>query len=626
MVDVGGKRGQDGALLGLDLDADMFDELLPVDDFFGDYLTGLSASQPDVVLAAAPVQEAHFPRPGFLDAAMADDQGIYAPRESAATGPAPSARPTGRVSAVSNTASEGGNQSPEEGGGKGRRTRGGTTKKGRNERYRTPRQQLLNRQAQQRYRERQKLKNETMEQTIETLMAQVQRLQAVDAENKQLQHHVQALQQQLAMQEAKLKEAMTQKSSRPESPCSTAPLASPAVEDRGEAVDPDLMEAASKLRQAFCSMISKIEGTEAEDVARFCKEVLDMKVTVEQRTGALVMSADSEAGSRADLIPHQLDPHRGVLLPHRESDGRIVMLDKDTKIKFMLKGFESSIKALKAFWDSHNLDDALAKGTRDPEMALRLQEEIAAKVDALLMMNMLVTRAKGPNIASMRRQNGLTIGSLPPCHEVKRRWADVIACLNLTRDQINKILLFRSAHVARLREIYNRRTELNAKVIALLAPHVSAGAGSHAKAFPWYGQPMRDQENGEIDRALTDLKENLVHEQKTASLLEFVMYKKLLTPMQGARVFKEGYPFHNDCLTFCNVVYFIEKEAGWGRELEVMGSDAVKSFCRLMREEVAEAAGVIDTKGDSDASAPSDGSKETVCEKCGCSSTVCDCI
>merc|ERR1719383_605986 len=201
------------------------------------------------------------------------------------------------------------------------------------------------------------------------------------------------------------------------------------------------------------------------------------------RTGALVMSADSEAGSRADLIPHQLDPHRGVLLPHRESDGRIVMLDKDTKIKFMLKGFESSIKALKAFWDSHNL------------------------VDALLMMNMLVTRAKGPNIASMRRQNGLTIGSLPPCHEVKRRWADVIACLNLTRDQINKILLFRSAHVARLREIYNRRTELNAKVIALLAPHVSAGAGSHAKAFPWYGQPMRDQENGEIDRALTDLKE-----------------------------------------------------------------------------------------------------------------------
>lgn len=351
-----------------------------------------------------------------------------------------------------------------------------------------------------------------------------------------------------------------------------------------------------------------------------------MKVTVEQRTGALVMSADSEAGSRADLIPHQLDPHRGVLLPHRESDGRIVMLDKDTKIKFMLKGFESSIKALKAFWDSHNLDDALAKGTRDPEMALRLQEEIAAKVDALLMMNMLVTRAKGPNIASMRRQNGLTIGSLPPCHEVKRRWADVIACLNLTRDQINKILLFRSAHVARLREIYNRRTELNAKVIALLAPHVSAGAGSHAKAFPWYGQPMRDQENGEIDRALTDLKENLVHEQKTASLLEFVMYKKLLTPMQGARVFKEGYPFHNDCLTFCNVVYFIEKEAGWGRELEVMGSDAVKSFCRLMREEVAEAAGVIDTKGDSDASAPSDGSKETVCEKCGCSSTVCDCI
>ena len=58
------------------------------------------------------------------------------------------------------------------------------------------------------------------------------------------------------------------------------------------------------------------------------------------------MSADSEAGSRADLIPHQLDPHRGVLLPHRESDGRIVMLDKDTKIKFMLKVRRGALRCL----------------------------------------------------------------------------------------------------------------------------------------------------------------------------------------------------------------------------------------------------------------------------------------
>lgn len=253
------------------------------------------------------------------------------------------------------------------------------------------------------------------------------------------------------------------------------------------------------------------------------------------------------------------------------------------------------------------------------------------------------------------------------------------------------------------RETFQKRTELNAKVIALLAPHVSTGVGglSKSKIYPWLGLPQvgahesnvclhgwaclrwermkavcfmtgwsvssqmcqwiapfcvlpelhavrrfgptswvqrivcatyshtcsartstetaetartsrqprqpvltlsldmsnqryccdeqcphlalqRQKEIGEIDEALAQLRDNLVQEQRAATELEFLVYKKLLTPVQGGIILKEAFPIHNDCITFANIVFFIESQQGWDR-LSSLATESMQAFCDLVR-------------------------------------------
>lgn len=208
---------QDGALFAdLNLDAEMFEELLPVDTFFGDYLDGLHEQGPPPAgqvqcfpkfpACDAPSHARHVIK--FLHVSQDHnhqfgmtlgnpvsnaplDQSIAAPREGGASvsgvgSGADGSAPRGGVrpaSAYSGDSDALGDDDGKRGKGKGGR-------KGKGSRYRTPRQQLLNRQAQQRYRERQKAKNESMESRIQALMEQVQRLEAVDRENQELHRQV----------------------------------------------------------------------------------------------------------------------------------------------------------------------------------------------------------------------------------------------------------------------------------------------------------------------------------------------------------------------------------------------------------------------------------------------------
>lgn len=64
------------------------------------------------------------------------------------------------------------------------------------------------------------------------------------------------------------------------------------------------------------------------------------------------------------------------------------------------------MQSLREFWEKNDIDSAIAAGKLDGRLASKLSEEVAARMDALFLMSMVVTRARGADVSLLKRQDG----------------------------------------------------------------------------------------------------------------------------------------------------------------------------------------------------------------------------
>lgn len=120
------------------------------------------------------------------------------------------------------------------------------------------------------------------------------------------------------------------------------------------------------------------------------------------------------------------------------------------------------------------------------------------------------------------------------CDEQMRDvWVRVGKLVNLTPDQVSMMKVLRAEHLKKLEDIYNRRQKLNLEAISVLLPGGGGAGGAFGQVGNRFGGFLsRSKENDRTGKVLDSLKENLKEEQRLARELEYIVFNRLLNPIQ----------------------------------------------------------------------------------------------
>ena len=99
--------------------------------------------------------------------------------------------------------------------------------------------------------------------------------------------------------------------------------------------------------------------------------------------------------------------------------------------------------------------------------------------------------------------------------------------------------------------VYKARADLNMEAIQQMAPFV-AGGGAGA-SFSFSSLMVRSKQSASLQSVMDRLKENLREEQRMASELQYIICRKLLQPLQSARLIRTAFPYHCDSMTLLDV-------------------------------------------------------------------------
>lgn len=86
------------------------------------------------------------------------------------------------------------------------------------------------------------------------------------------------------------------------------------------------------------AVLANVKSSAIEDVKRFCAEHLSgAKVEEVEGTGMLKVTMGNASTDDGSFTPTAVDPSGKILVPLRKEDGRIVMVDRETKMRYLVK-------------------------------------------------------------------------------------------------------------------------------------------------------------------------------------------------------------------------------------------------------------------------------------------------
>ena len=145
--------------------------------------------------------------------------------------------------------------------------------------------------------------------------------------------------------------------------------------------------------------------------------------------------------------------------------------------------------------------------------------------------------------------------------EERSRWERALALMQLARPQQEQLLLLRSAHLAKLREVYRERERLNMAAMAQMLPSSGrfppggdASLEGRLAAVSTTGYLPMARSNAELAAVLDAVKDNLRREQRAVMDLNCITISRILSPVQAARYMMAAYPQHCDALALSNVL------------------------------------------------------------------------
>mmetsp|Transcript_19578 Transcript_19578/g.59225 ORF Transcript_19578/g.59225 Transcript_19578/m.59225 type:complete len:727 (+) Transcript_19578:227-2407(+) len=334
----------------------------------------------------------------------------------------------------------------------------------RNRRHRTLRQQMLNKQAQQRYRERKKAKASDLEKTVAALADQLGNMEGVKAENATLQDKNLALVSQLRAREEELERLL-----------------------REQAAQPAYMKTNSG---------RVLEVPKPDEGPTTAQQLAELSAT-----------------------------------------------------------YQSTVREVREFLEKYSLqnaDDVDINAAHVPEAQIA---RLATMVETVNDIHSRALRMDGSNAAglvsaSVDRSSGR--------HDANRRWAEAARKLHFTKEQLDKMLNVRTEHLKRLHRIYEERRQVNLEAISVLLPQErggSAPAMSMERAKSWLPSMFHRSKHASKQKdVMKKLQDNLSAEQRLASELDYMVFRRILTPVQGSHFILMKYPAYCDSLSLCNGV------------------------------------------------------------------------
>jgi hypothetical protein len=143
-------------------------------------------------------------------------------------------------------------------------------------------------------------------------------------------------------------------------------------------------------------------------------------------------------------------------------------------------------------------------------------------------------------------------------HDTNRRWAEAARKMMFTGEQAEKVLGVRREHLRRLHRIYEDRRQVNLEAISVLLPQERGGSApsmSVERAKSWLPSMFHRSKHASRQKdVMKKLKDNLSEEQRLASELDYLVFRRILTPVQGAWFVLLKYPAYCDSLSLCNGV------------------------------------------------------------------------
>lgn len=335
--------------------------------------------------------------------------------------------------------------------------------RGKKSRHRTPRQQMLNKQAQQRYRERKKAKAQELEHTVATLSSRIGELRTVKKEKQMLEEKTLHLERALLEKEAEL-----------------------------------------------------------------------------QRMKALLSKKNSERDSNC-------------------SDLSTADFDESKELSEQAEQFHSRVTELRVFMREHRIDVGSLNSPDTSDLNDHLVKEVGKKVDGICNSCMQAARQEGPNVwelitASIDRVN-------MEGHD-QDRWVDIARSLALDEDQKKRALILWGEHTKKLNSIYEERQQLNLEAIGILLPsdhggRAPRGVTKSSKCLSFSSFLHRATHRSKTVNILEKLKCNLREEQKALAELEYLVFHRVLNPIQGGWFTLACYPQHCDCLSLLSAAHEI---------------------------------------------------------------------
>lgn len=283
---------------------------------------------------------------------------------------------------------------------------------------------------------------------------------------------------------------------------------------------------------------------------------------IEKESEIEKLKANMDAQSDASLVKaiDRSDQEEGVTLsgtggkPERKGCVVCNVLPKDLSGIDFKTGFEDQIQVLRKFMEDHGI--SFSGSSKDAELATDTLNELALHVGRSCQLCQAAIRAEGVQVLNLINGNvekWKKKGGDP-------RWMKVLNDIQLTENQKRDMLLLRTSHLEKMKEIYSERQQLNLDAISKMLPHSSdependmtIDGRMHSMSSGTYLPLAR--RNAQLNEILDRVKQNLRKEQRAMMDLNCFTISNIMTPLQSARYMVGVYPMHCDALALSNAL------------------------------------------------------------------------
>ena len=174
------------------------------------------------------------------------------------------------------------------------------------------------------------------------------------------------------------------------------------------------------------------------------------------------------------------------------------------------------------------------------------------------------------------------------------KFREAVLGLDLTEQQVKGMAYVREVFRRRLGGILQARSGLNAEALGLMAAAGTVATDADGQPLGFGSLMVRSRQSCMLQTLMDRLKENLREEQRMASELQYIICRKLLQPLQIARLIQATFPHHCDPMALLDVSHslFVDREGEADDQASSPPLLLLQSpvcFCVRSRESIAEA-------------------------------------